>query len=328
MVNNEQIICNAMRETWRMLVELVNNASQILNKMLTRITDLIDTIVNSVFRHIRETLAILKDMVAAYAGLTAIDQSMARRDFCKILYACQPASDLIWRHVSPDIYKWIKGPDKFSTPDLSKWGLPQMTFNSKYEVFDYVACRLSLKGLYDTLADNFISSIMEFLNDYRQYVTVEWYLENTWLGRFLVRQMQDYEDVFNEYPKKYMAMLEPYLECAFTGCDYTFSTTNYFEDFRAKYKIGKDNIKNPLENWKVYRSEMITALQVASDGAISDIVNIVPPKVRSGYEEQVSKEAATDYVVQRNNAADDLLEANMPKRDNDTRLTPTSTRGK
>ena len=327
MVNNEQTICNAMRDTWRMLVELVENASQILNKLLARIVTLIDTIVNSVFRNLRNTMTDLKNIISAYTAMAAIDQSMARRDFCKMLYACQPAADLIWKFVSPDMYNWFKGPDKFTTPDLSKWGIPQMNFNSKFEVFDYVACRLSLKSLYDTMADKLIQSVMDFLNDYRQYVTVDWYLKNTWLGRFLVRQMDDYEDAFNEYPKKYMKMLEPYLECAFTACDYSKSTFNYMEDFRERYNIGKDNINNPLDNWKLYREEMLVALSTASNGILSDIDTIVPEGAKKVYDERETRKANENIVTTKNNDGDDALKnaySTIPKRDTETKLTPTS----
>lgn len=315
-----------MRDVWRMIIDLINNASQMLNKLLARIKNLVDTIVNSVFRHIRTTLDELRNLIAAYAGLQAIDQNMARQQFCKLLYACQPALDLVWKFVSPEIFKWFKSPEPFTTPDLSKWGIPQMTFNSKYEVFDYIACRLSLSGMYNDMTSQIINNVTNFMEDYRQYVTVEWYLKNTFLGKLLVRQMKDYEDFFNEYPKKYLAMLEPYVNCTFAGCDFAFSSRNYLEDFKEKYKIGKDNAADPFENWKLYGDEMLSALHTASDGAISDILTIVPENAQKLYDEQQARNAATDYVVQRNNEADKLLDQvnHAPKREMTTKLTKNS----
>lgn len=334
-MSTEKNLCNAMREEWRMLYTLIQNVSQILNKLLNLIRSLINRIVNSYLSAIAATLRDIKDIVAAYLGLSAIDTASARQEFCRLLYNCKPAMDIVMRNYDKSLYKWLYEQDSFETPDLSKWGIPSIKFNSKYEVFEYAACRLSLNSLYNSFIDTLINNLMNFLNDYKKYASIDWFLEHTWLGKFLARQMKDYEEFFKDHILKYMDMMLPYLNCAFAMCDFGLSTTNFMEDFKTKYKIGKNNIHNPLDNWVLFKDDMLSGMKYTMDQMIADIEEIVPSEMISNPEQPQSK-ATTPYngdeqSRQESNKNSEMISVLSPSKTNKkysrevtTHISPTS----
>jgi hypothetical protein len=257
---------------------------------------MINRIVNSYFAAIAGTLRDIKDIITAVLGLNALDQNSARREFCNLMYNCKPAIDLIFPYINEDVVNWYTRNDKFVTPDLSEWGIPPMTFNSKYEVFEYFACRLSLSQLFNNFADKMIGKLMDFILSYRQYLTLDWFLQNTMPGRVLSRFVKDYEDFFNEYIFPVFEKLEPYLNCSFALCDFGASTTNFFEDFKTKYYFGINSAPNPVARWVLFKDDLFGSLKDYSDGALQDLDQINPTRLSSGQNLDGKNPATTPYT--------------------------------
>lgn len=291
MANNEKNLCNVMREEWRLLTTLVNNAAQILRKILNHIRSLVNRLANSYFALIGGVLRDIRDMVSAYLGLAMIDQSMARQELCRMMYQCKPAIDIVLRNVNKGFYNWLYEPSQSSSPDLSKWGIPAVTVQSRYEAFEYVACRLSLNNLYNNFTDKMINNLMDFLNDYKKYLTMDWLLEHTMPGRVLMRAIKDYEDFFKEYIQKYLDKLVPYLNCAFAMCDFGVSTQNFFDDFRRRYAIGLSNAENQVgQRWTMFRDELLDGFSSTLTSIQNDVENIVPSEMQASKENTESNE--------------------------------------
>jgi hypothetical protein len=142
--------------------------------------------------------------------------------------------------------------------------------------------------------NNITSKIMQYIEKFRKYLTLDWILENTMPGRVLSRMMNDYEDFFNEYIFPTIQKLEPYLQCTFALCDFGESTSNFFTDYRARYKIGMDNAAKPGENWKVFRNEITQSLTDYANGVLQDVDQINPVKL-SGHTPAPEKTSTLPY---------------------------------
>jgi len=307
MASNEKNLCSALREEWRLLTLIVRNLQQLLNKLLSRIKAMVNRIINSYLALLAGILRDIKDLIGNILGLSAIDKNTARAMFCRLLYKCKPAMDLVMKKFDKSLYNWIYSTEPYKTPDLSKWGIPSITFNSRYEVFEYVACRLSLNSLYNSFVDTLINQVMTFVSSYKQYLTVEYWLKHTAAGRVLTRFMKDYEDFFNEYVLKYMNMLKPYLDCGFALCDFKSSTSNFFDDFKEKYFIGIDRSKNPLGEFVVFKKDLISNLTSTMNGMRSDLQSLdVMHHGKITPEEAADKDATTNpFTKEEENHRDD-----------------------
>lgn len=260
-MSNQKNLCNVMREQWRSLIAMLDYAASLLKRVLNQIQALIDRLKNTVIKSIANAIRDLKDIISKYLGLQAIDTNSARKDFCTLLYGCKPALELIANYVDPDLFNWIFGKDEIKSFNLSAYGLPAQTFNSKFEVFDFVACRLSLSGMLNSAVENMISGLMELIGKFDKYLQIDWWLKNTVWGRVLKRLMDTYESIFNDYVKPYLNKLTPFLDCGFALCDFTHSTSNYLEDYKDKYRLDMRTLPDLKRDWRVVKEELYKDLK-------------------------------------------------------------------
>lgn len=260
MATQEKNICNILRESWRSLIVLIDYLESFLRKILDQIKSLIARIKNSILRRILSIIRSLEEYISQMLGLQVIDNNLARQTFCSVLYACEPAIKEIANFVSPELFNKIFGPDSIKTIDLAQYGIASLTFNSKFELFEYVACRLSLRGLLDSITNNIISQLMAFLDKFLKYLDVDWWLQNTVWGRALNRLLNEYENVFNDRIKPFLNRLIPYLNCSFALCDFTVSTNNYFDDFEARFKARKVQKPDLSYEFEILKSDLYSDL--------------------------------------------------------------------
>lgn len=264
-MSNQKNLCNVMREQWRALMALIDYVAGIMRRMLNQIAALMDRIKNTILKSITNAIRDLKDIISKYLGLKAIDNNAARKDFCTVLYSCKPALEILSNYISKDLFSWIFGPDEFKTYNLSAYGITQQTFNSKFEVFEYVACRLSLSGLLDSVVENMISNLLGILSKYEKYLTLDWWLKNTVWGRVLSRAMDDYESFFNNRVKPLLEKLTPFLDCGFALCDFSQSTTNYLNDFQDRYRAEMRTLPDLRRDWRISKDELSGDLKTYFD---------------------------------------------------------------
>lgn len=271
MASQEKNICNALRESWRSLITLVDYLEGFLRKILSQIQALINRIKNTVLRRILSTIRSLQEIISNFLGLQAIDTAEMRTSICGIIYKCQPMIEILSQLISKDFFDKIFGPDSIKTIDLSKYGIAQLTFNSKFELFEYVACRLSLSGLLNSIVDNLISNLLQFLGQFDKYLDINWWLQNTVWGRALARLMKEYEDFFNDRVKPFLDKLIPYLNCTFALCDFSISTNNYFEDFQQKFKAERQQKVDLSYEFVILKSDLYSDLTESFDSAKTEL---------------------------------------------------------
>jgi hypothetical protein len=260
MASQEKNICNVLRNSWQALLSLVNYLSSFLRKILGQIQSLINRLKNTIIRRILNVIRTIRDIISNFLGLQTIDANSTRREFCRVLYACEPAVKQISKFVSPELFNKIFGPDSIKTIDLSKYGIASIEFNSKFELFEYVACRLSLRGLLDNITENLVNQLLEFTSQFDKYLDINWWLANTVWGRVLSRMIAEYESFFNDRVKPFLDQLVPYLDCTFALCDFKVSTNNFFDDFSTKFKAERSQTTGLKFEWKIAKEELYSDL--------------------------------------------------------------------
>ena len=270
MSSNEKNICNLLREKWRSLIVLIDYLSTLLRKILSKIQALINRIKNTILRRLLSTIRDIRDVISNFLGLQSIDNNQFRSDVCSIMYKCSPLVEELAKFISPELFNEIFGPDSIKTIDLSKYGIASITFNSKFELFEYVACRLSLRGLLDSVVSSFTNQLLEFVSKFEKYLDINWWLDNTVWGRELKLLINEYEAIFSQI-KKYLSKLDPYLNCTFALCDFSVSTKNYFEDFSTKFKAERQQQVDLFYNWVVLKEDLYSDLTYSLNDAKSEL---------------------------------------------------------
>ena len=151
----------------------------------------------------------IRDYLGALLAFKAIDQNMVRKEYCKWLYKCKPALNLLIDQLPKDMQTWMREDIKVKTPDWSKWGIPPITFHSKYEVIEYALCRLSLNDIYNKFTDYYIKAFQDFINEYKKYITSDWLLHNTMLGRNVLVLLRMYRNYFRDNIFPFIDKLTP-----------------------------------------------------------------------------------------------------------------------
>lgn len=85
-------------------------------------------------------------------------------------------------------------------------------------------------------------------------------MSNTVWGRVLNTYLNEYEAFFNNRIKPFLDKLVPYLDCTFALCDFKVSTTNYFDDFSAKFKTERMQNTDLTFEWNIARKELYSDL--------------------------------------------------------------------
>lgn len=270
MSSNEKNICNLLREKWRSLIVLIDYLSTLLRKILSKIQALINRIKNTILRRLLSTIRDIRDVISNFLGLQSIDNNQFRSDLCNNIYKCKVLVEEIAKFISPELFNEIFGPDSIKTIDLSKYGIASITFNSKFELFEYVACRLSLRGLLDSVVSSFTNQLLEFVSKFEKYLDINWWLDNTVWGRELKLLIKEYEAIFSQI-KQYLSKLDPYLNCTFALCDFSVSTKNYFEDFSTKFKAERQQQVDLSYNWVVLQKDLYSDLEVSLNDANTEL---------------------------------------------------------
>ena len=108
MASSESNICNVLRSEWAALIAVIKNVSRFLDNLLRRITTLLDRIVNSFISMYFNMIRDIRDYLGALLAFKAIDQNMVRREYCKWLYKCKPALNLLIDQLPKDMQTWMR----------------------------------------------------------------------------------------------------------------------------------------------------------------------------------------------------------------------------
>lgn len=258
MSSNEQNLCTFLREEWFALINLIDFMSNALKKQLQIIQGLLDRIRNTIISRLLSTIRSLQDYLSGLLGLQTLDS--ARNDFCSVLYNCLPALEKISKFVSPPVYNAIFGSDPIDNFNLNEYGITGPShFNSKYELMEYYVCRLSFRSVLNGITNKIISNILEFLSKFDKYFDINWWLHNTVWGRQLLVLINEYELIFSNI-KTFINKLIPYLDCAFSLCDFKFSTQNYIDNLKSSYKLEQVPAPNLKYQLQVSREEIYSSL--------------------------------------------------------------------
>lgn len=263
-LDNDQIICKLMKDEWAAIKNMINALQHVLSALYNQIKNFLLKLKNNILKRIVQTISEMMKVLIGSMGLNTVSNNLAREKWCQIMYKCKPMIKKLYGLVGEDIFNWIYGPDKIETFDFSEYGIPKQTFTSKYEVYEYVACRLSLRGLLDKASKLMLEGIKEWLENAFQYIDINYWLDRTGVGAMIKRKIKDYEDVFDDYIKPHLMEMDKYIDCAFALCDFKASSKNFLDDFCNRYSIEQteETIGGVLKrNYKVLRSDMLKSTE-------------------------------------------------------------------
>lgn len=264
MSNAEKNVCDILRDTWFSLITLLNNLKDIPRKVLTQIRQLVQKLKNIVDDALVKYAKEIADLIKSYLDLRKIDSSKARKSFCSLLYSCMPAvNKLIEFGVIPKaLADEIFGPNPVKQETLESFGIYGVTINSNFELFEYIACRLSVTTLLNNYIDNMINSLLVYLQQFEKYLDLDFWLNNHYIGRLIQRKIAEYEALMSYILQIINDDVEPFMDCAFATCDFAVSTKNFLDDFGDKMDCEREppkSITSLAATWKVSREKITKA---------------------------------------------------------------------
>lgn len=264
MSNAEKNVCDILRDTWFSLITLLNNLKDIPRKVLTQIKQLVQKLKNIVDDVLVKYAREIADLIKSYLDLRQIDGSKARKSFCSLLYSCKPAIyKLIEFGIIPKgLADEIFGPNPVKQETLESFGIYGVTINSNFELFEYIACRLSVTTLLNNYIDNMINSLLAYLQQFEKYLDLDFWLNNHYIGRLIKRKIAEYEALMAYILQIINDDVEPFMDCAFAACDFSVSTKNFLDDFGNKMdceRLPPKSITSLSSTWKVSREKITKA---------------------------------------------------------------------
>lgn len=263
----EQNVCNLLRQTWLSIITLLENLQDVPKQLLDRIRNLMNKLKNLILETIRDHLQMIIDFIERFLALRAIDQNKARQSFCSTLYACLPAVKKLNEYgiLSDDVYNKLFGPTLITVDDLEPLGIQTLTFHSNFEAFEYIACRLSLTSLLNSFMDEMINKLFDYLSQFEKFFDLDYWLQNTFIGRQILTLVALYETAFETILKIINDELDPFLDCAFAMCDFAISSQNFLDDFSTRFKLEREStpdlgttLRGP---WAVSRDKMFSEFE-------------------------------------------------------------------
>lgn len=303
MSNAEKNICDILRDTWYSLITLLNNLRDIPKKVLSQIRQLIQKLKNIIESAIVKYAKEMADLIKSYLGLRKVDSSKARKSFCSLLYACLPAiNKLIEFGVIPQsVADEIFGPNPIKQETLNSLGIYGVTINSNYDLFEYIACRLSTTTLLNNYIDNIINSLIAYLLQFEKYLDVDYWLNNHYIGRLIKRKIAEYEALMNQILKIINDDVEPFMDCAFATCDFSVSTKNFLDDFGDKMDCEREppkSLTSLSSTWSVSKDKMLKELNLSLKNTKAIFTEISDSVKQS--KESFDQEKATNQKVNTN----------------------------
>lgn len=264
MSNAEKNVCDILRDTWFSLITLLNNLKDVPRKVLTQIKQLVQKLKNIVDDALVKYAQEIADLIKSYLDLRKIDASKARKSFCSLLYSCKPAiAKLIEFGVIPKaLADEIFGPNPVKQETLESFGIYGVSINSNFELFEYIACRLSVTSLLNNYIDNMINSLLVYLQQFEKYLDLDFWLNNHYIGRLIKRKIAEYEALMAYILQIINDDVEPFMDCAFATCDFAVSTKNFLDDFGDKMDCERQQPKSVTSlaaTWKVSREKITQA---------------------------------------------------------------------
>lgn len=262
MATAEQNVCNLLRDTWMSLVTLIENLADIPKRVLDQIRQLLQKLKNIILNSLVDHAKEIMDMIKSYLKLRNIDGTKARQSFCSLLYACTPAiNKLVEYNILPkSLSDAIFGSSLVSEDTLKTFGFQNVQFNSNFELFEYLACRLSMTSLLNSFIDRLINSLIEYLSQFEKYFDLDFWLNNHYIGRLIKRKIAEYEALMSEILRIINEDLQPFMDCAFATCDFAVSTKNFMEAFGLKHPIESIPVagNTKAESWKVSKDKIFS----------------------------------------------------------------------
>jgi len=269
-LNNDQIICKLLKDEWSALKNMIEAEAKILRAIYDRIKAITSRLKNIIIRRVVGLIYEIFKVIRGMLGLDTITNNLARDKWCQVMYQCQPMIVKLSKLIGQDFFTWLYGPDDITTLDLSKYGIPKQHFTSKYEAYEFVACRLSLRGLLDGVAKDTAEWVTSYLERLLEYLDLEYWLKRTTYGRKINNLIRYYERLF-EFIKPYLEELEKYMNCTFALCDFGASSNNFADDFCQRYSIGREKNSAGKIKWTVLKDDITKDLSNHMKGVKKEI---------------------------------------------------------
>lgn len=298
----EQNVCNLLRQTWLSIITLLENLQDVPKQLLDRIKNLMNKLKNLILDTIREHLQMIIEFIERFLALKTVDQNKARQSFCSTLYACLPAVKKLNEYgiLSDDVYNKLFGPTLITVDDLQPLGIQTLTFHSNFEAFEYIACRLSLTSLLNSFMDDMINKLFDYLSQFEKFFDLDYWLQNTFIGRQILTVVALYETAFETILKILNEELDPFLDCAFAMCDFAISSQNFLDDFSTKFKLEREttpDLETTLRGpWKVSRDKMFSEFEesISESKAIFTKIQADADRVKTNVEKVNSSKSDTN----------------------------------
>jgi len=327
MSNAEKNVCDILRDTWFSLITLLNNLKDIPKKILDQIRQLVQKLKNIINDVLVKYAKEISDLIKSYLTMRNTDASKARKSFCSLLYSCLPAiKKLIEFGVIPEsVANEIFGPNPIKQQTLESLGIYGVTINSNYDLFEYIACRLSTTTLLNNYIDNIINSLLAYLQQFEKYLDADYWLNAHYIGRLIKRKIAEYEALMSQILKIINEDVEPFMDCAFAACDFSVSTKNFLDDFGQKMdceRKPRPSLTSLSSTWAVSKEKILNSLTTTLDNTkdifkqLSDDANDSKEKFNSVKSE--IKKDNTNFQIS-NNTPIDTTNVTKPEENKNTR---------
>lgn len=328
-LDNVQIVCKLLKDEWSALKNVIEAEAKILRALYNRIVAITSRLKNIVIRRVVGLIYEILKVLRAMLGLDVVSNNLARNKWCNVMAQCQPMIVKLSKLIGKDFFTWLYGPDDITTLDLSKYGIPKQHFTSKYEAYEFVACRLSLRGLLDGIAKDTASWLTSYLENVLQYMDIKYWLERTTYGRKINNLIRMYERLF-ERIQPFLAEMDKFMTCTFALCDFGASSKNFADDFCSRYSIGREKDSFGKVKWFVLKDDLTKDLNSHMVGIKSELEAFKKKGVILGNntKEILGNKSEIEEVEETNAETKEDVEAKAYQRNQRTNIsTPTLANG-
>lgn len=213
----ESLFCAILQSQYNLIIASLETAIRIPSQALQLIKSVLQTLEYVAFVYVDLTLTQIEKSIYSMFDLGNVGLENARRNFCRIAYACKVLTDYLFGSGSPLLSLG------YTTADLSE-------MSSNYTKFEEIVCNKSFKGLLNEFKTSILGDISILLDE------LENKIENDWLK--LNDAIAEYNDLLDEYNVyDWLNKLNDFANCSFAACNFLATSENAQEDAADKLKL-------------------------------------------------------------------------------------------
>ena len=239
----ESLFCMMLQNVYNTTVALIETAVVLPLTALQILQSALQMIEFVVFAAIDIALTALEQLILKLFDLENASLENARRNFCKIAYACVALTNYLFGSSSP-----------LRALGFSQAQLDEMKNN--YSKFEEIVCQGSFKSLLDQFKNSLLVDIDSMLSGFTDQIDAA----QTKIDRLSAKYQKFLLDsgIYD-----YLGKLDEFAQCAFTACNFIATGENKKSDVMDKLKLSQDG-----ENYNINSS--LTGSYYALQGSLTE----------------------------------------------------------